>query len=111
MDASYNKALADVLAGIKARDELAKALKTAPPEKRPEGLQMLGLMDQKIEEGEHLLAIEYEAFQNHARAIDALRDEVKLAGDEELKQLRQYLKDNPEEMKDLRKLLAEEFPE
>jgi len=68
-------------------------------------------MDKKLEEGEQALAVEYEAFQNHARAVDALRDEVKLAGDEELKQLRQYLRENPEAMKDLQKLLAEEFPE
>ncbi len=111
MDESYNKALADLLEAIKTRDEMAETLKIAPPEKRPEGLRLLQEMDKKIEGGEQLLANEYQAFQNHARAIDALRDEVKLASDEELKHLRQFLKENPAEMIDLQKLLAEEFPE
>lgn len=111
MNESYNKALADLLEVIKTRDEMAETLKIAPPEKRAEGLRLLQELDKKIEGSEQVLANEYEAFQNHARAVDALRDEVKLASVEELKHLRQFLKENPEEMPDLQKLLAEEFPE
>lgn len=111
MDESYHKALADLLEVIKTRDEMAEALKIAPPEKRAEGLRLLQELDKKIDGGEQVLANEYEAFQNHARAVDLLRDEVKLASAEELKHLRQFLKANPEEMPDLQKLLADEFPE
>jgi hypothetical protein len=111
MNETYDQALAALLEIIKTRDELAETVKNAAPEKRSEGLSLLQQLDRQIERTEQALAAEYEAQQNHARAIDALRDEVRLAGTRELIQIREYLMENPGEMKDLQKLLAEEFPE
>ena len=111
MDDNYNKALADLLEAIETRDEMARDLKLILPKDRPEGLRLLQELDKKIEQGEQALAVEYEAFQAEARAMDVLRFEMKLASRQELNGIRQYLKDNPEEMPELQQLLAEEFPE
>ncbi|MBS1797051.1 MAG: hypothetical protein JSS81_24705 [Acidobacteria bacterium] len=111
MDDDYQKALADLLEAIAARDELADSLKFATPADRPEGLRLLRDLDAKIEASEAALAAEYEAEQNRGRALDALRDEIKFASAAELRELRKYLKDNPEEMKDFQRLLADEFPD
>lgn len=111
MDGNYQKALADLLEAIELRDQLVKEIKIAPPEKIREGQLLIQEMTKKIDESEEALAAEYEAFQTHARAVDALRDEAKSSTDEELRRLRLHFKENPDDMKELQKIIEEEFPE
>lgn len=75
MDESYNKAAADLLELIEARDLLAEALKIARPEDIPEMRKLLADTNAKIEECEAALAAEYEAYQNHRR-LEEERDEM-----------------------------------
>lgn len=111
MDEGYHKALGHLLEAIEQRDTLAELLKEAPPERRAEGLQLLSLLDQKIEEGEQALADEYEAAQNHARAEDDLRQTLKHKTQAEMAQIRAYCQASPGKMSAVEKILAKEFPE
>jgi hypothetical protein len=111
MDESYKKALADLLESIDTRDELAEVLKLAAPADRAEGLRLLAQLDKKIDEGEQALAVEYEAFQKHARAKDDLRRLIKSYSPEELRAIREHVGKNPGKMELVEEMLAEEFPE
>jgi hypothetical protein len=111
MDEGYKKALADLVESIETRDELAETLKLAAPKDRAEGLRLLSQLDKKIEEGEQALAVEYEAFQTHERAKDDLRQLIKSYSPEEMRGIREHLKENPGSMELVEKMLEEEFPE
>ncbi|HEY0461996.1 MAG TPA: hypothetical protein VGC97_22880 [Pyrinomonadaceae bacterium] len=75
MDENYNQAMADLLEAIELRDELAVAIKDAPPDRIREAQEILTQMTKKIDEAEAALAVEYETYQNQRR-LEEVRDEA-----------------------------------
>ncbi len=111
MDENYNKSLTEMVEAIKIRDEMTADFKIILPENRAEALRLLQEMDKRLEREEQALANQYEAVQNQGRAVENVRFDVMLASPNELKTIRQYIKDNPVKAQDLQKIYAEEFPE
>lgn len=68
----YKKAVEDLLGFIKLREELAKTLKTAVPERVRELHELLAEMDKSIDACEAALANQYEAYQTKCRAEEEL---------------------------------------
>jgi len=69
---SYDRAAAQLVELIEARDMLAGALKTMHPNRRPKARMMLADANRKIERCEAALAAEYESHQQACRARENL---------------------------------------
>lgn len=72
-DESDEQAERDLLELYKQREELAEALKFAPPERLAEGQEILRLVDAQIEEAEAAIADVQEKSSNLDKALDVRR--------------------------------------
>lgn len=105
MSDDYKKAVEDLLGFIELREELAKTLKTALPERVRELHELLAEMDKSIDTCEAALADQYEAYQNKCRAEEEL-DEMSAEAEKRVEMVFIYFKHrHPEKFVELKTTL------
>lgn len=102
MPDDYKEAMALLLESIELRDTVSESLKHAPPEKVREGRELIALLDKKINQGEAVLANEYEAYQKKCRAEEELDAMTEDAVERMAKVLIHFKYNHPEKLEELR---------